>query len=988
MNLKQIIVRSRVLSLFILAACFVTATFAQQSTGSLRGKLTDELGGSIVGVQVTVTDASGATKTAMTNNDGVYTFGGLMPGTYTVRVAAQGFTPFENAAVNVTANGRDTLDIVLKVALEQQQVTVSADSTALSVDPANNAGAVILKGADLEALPDDPDDLQAALQALAGPSAGPNGGQIYIDGFTGGRFPPKESIREIRINANPFAAEFDRLGFGRIEILTKPGSDKFRGSANFNFNDESLNSRNPFVANRPPFQRRQFGGNLSGPIIKKKSSFFFDFERRETDDDAIVVAQILDPSLNQVAFNQAFPTPQRRTTISPRVDYQLNDKNTIVGRYSYAQTSRVGSDGSVGGFSLISRETNETNKEHTVQLTETAILNAKTVNETRFQYIRRRTDEIGNNSTPTISVQGAFVGGGAPFGLAFRNEDRYELQNYTSLSLGNHAVKFGGRLRHSNLTDFTNSNFNGTFVFAGVPPVLAADRATVLVPGLTSIQQYQQFLRGAAGITPSQFTIAGGNPQVGVTQTDFGGFVQDDWRYRPNLTLSAGLRYETQTNIHDKTDFAPRISFAYSPGGGANSQPKTVLRGGGGLFYDRFSENLVLTADRFNGVNQQQFIVQNPTFFTNNIPTISQLQASQSPQTIRRIAPDLRTPYTMQAAFSVERQLPYSTTLSVSYIGTRTLHLLRSRNINAPLPGTVVLNARGQVISAQYPFGAAAGNIYEFDSSGRLNQNQLIIFVRNNFNKYLSFSANYTFGKANSDTDGAGSFPANPYDFTGEYGRSSFDVRHRFFFFGNISLPHGFRLSPLVFASTGRPINIIIGRDLNGDTLFTDRPAFATDLTRPSVRVTPFGAFDLSPLPGETIIPRNFAEGPGSFSFNLRLSKTIGFGPSKESAANGNQQGGAGGRGGRGGRGGGGSPVGFPGGGGRGGMFGDTGTDKRYNLTFSIFARNLFNRVNLATPSGNLSSPFFGQSTAIAGGFGENPAGGNRQIELQLRFSF
>ncbi|GAC1399929.1 MAG: hypothetical protein NVSMB56_15070 [Pyrinomonadaceae bacterium] len=583
MYLKRMIKKSRVLSLLIFGASIVTATFAQQ-TGSLRGKLIDELGGAIVGVQVTVTNASGATKTATTNNDGVYTLGGLASGTYTVRVASQGFAPFENTTVNIAASGNDTLDIVLKVALEQQQVTVAADSSALSVDPANNAGAVILKGTDLEALPDDPDDLQAALQALAGPSAGPNGGQLFIDGFTGGRFPPKESIREIRINANPFAAEFDRLGFGRIEILTKPGSDKFRGQANITFNDESLNSRNPFAASRPPFQRRQFGGNLSGPIIKKKSSFFFDVEKRDVDDDAIIVAQILDSSLNPVAFNQVVPTPSRRTTISPRVDYQLNDKNTIVGRYSYAQTSRVGSDASVGGFSLISRATNETNKEHTVQLTETAILNAKTVNETRFQYIRRRTDEQGNASTPTISVQGAFVGGGAPFGLAFRNEDRYELQNYTTLSLGNHAVKFGGRLRRSSLTDFTNSNFNGTFVFAGIP-------ATPNALALSSLEQYQQFLRGAAGITPTQFTIAGGNPQVGVTQTDFGGFVQDDWRYRPNLTLSAGLRYETQTNIHDKTDFAPRLSLAYSPGGGGNSQPKTVLRGGIGLFYERFGEN-------------------------------------------------------------------------------------------------------------------------------------------------------------------------------------------------------------------------------------------------------------------------------------------------------------------------------------------------------------------------------------------------------------
>src|SRR6266403_2363802 len=296
--------------LLVLALC-VSSAFAQQRTLSLRGQVFDELGGAIVGATLTVIDAKGVEKSVMTNGSGSYTINGLAPGKYTVRAATAGFGIYENTEVNVVAGQSEPFNITLKVAIEEQKVTVSNDNPSLSTEPENNAGAVVLKGSDIDALPDDPDDLAAALQALAGPSAGPNGGQMYIDGFTGGRLPPKSSIREIRINSNPFSAEYDRLGFGRIEILTKPGTDKFRGQAFFTFNDQALNSRNPFAADRPPFQLRNYGGNLSGPITKKKASFFLDFEKRDINDDALVNAPILDPNLNITSFSQTFPTPSR-----------------------------------------------------------------------------------------------------------------------------------------------------------------------------------------------------------------------------------------------------------------------------------------------------------------------------------------------------------------------------------------------------------------------------------------------------------------------------------------------------------------------------------------------------------------------------------------------------------------------------------------------------------------------------------------------------
>ena len=271
----------RALGLALMLAISVAVGFAQTATGSLRGQVKDEFGGAVVGATVTVVDQSGVQKSATTNEEGVYVINGLAPGAYTVRAKATGFAVFEQQDVQVTAARREPLDIKLSVTIEEQKVNVSADQRGLSTESENNADAIVLKGKDLDALPDDPDDLASALQALAGPSVGPNGGQIYIDGFTGGRLPPKEAIREVRVNQNPLNAENDRPGFGRIDILTRPGFDRWRGSASFNFNDESLNARNPFAPTRAPFQQRLYGFTLSGPVTAKKSSFFLDFQHRD-----------------------------------------------------------------------------------------------------------------------------------------------------------------------------------------------------------------------------------------------------------------------------------------------------------------------------------------------------------------------------------------------------------------------------------------------------------------------------------------------------------------------------------------------------------------------------------------------------------------------------------------------------------------------------------------------------------------------------------
>ncbi|MCP9496036.1 MAG: TonB-dependent receptor [Pyrinomonadaceae bacterium MAG19_C2-C3] len=999
---------------------FSTAdTFAQTTTGTLRGQVTDPFNAVVTGATVTAIDANGTERSATTNEEGNYVIAGLAPGIFIVRVTSPGFSLFENPQVEVATGNTAPLNIQLGIALEEQEVTVAGEAP-VSTEPANNADALVLRGADLDALPDDPDDLAAALQALAGPGAGPNGGQIFIDGFTGGRLPPRESIREVRINSNPFSAEFDRIGFGRIEILTKPGTDRFRGTGFFNFGDESLNSRNPFTQNlgsdgkarRAPFQLKRFGGNVSGSLIPKRASYFIDFERRDTDDNAAINARTLDASLNPVPFSFAVVTPQRRTTFSPRFDYQINSNNTLVGRYTYSRGRNE--NAGLSELTLPERAFDVETSQHTFQITETAIIGTA-VNESRFQFVRENRAEDVAVNTPTINVLDSFVGGSPSIGFGSRNpETRVEFQNFTSFTRGKHSIKAGARLRHVRVLDVSPDNYAGTFTFTGVRS------AGMIIQ--SPLDQFRAVERGDAGARPSQFTIAGGNPEARVRQTDFAPFVQDDWRINPALTLSLGLRYEVQSNINSNLNFAPRIGFAYSPGAGGSTgtaRPRTVIRGGFGVFYERFAESLVLQTNRLNAVgsdgmlndlgsiNQLQFTVINPNFYINNIPTTQELFASVGAQglTTRLIADDLTAPYTLQSNISIERQLFGSLTANVVYFNTRTLHVLRSRNVNAPLPASIQYdNATGRVITdefgrprgAQYPFGAV-GNIYRYESSGIFNQNQLIVSLNSRFGQRLTFRGGYILGSARSDTDGAGSFPGNPFDLSTEYGRASFDVRHRFFFFGSYNAPFGFTFNPFITANSGRPFNITIGQDLNADTIFNDRPAFATDLTRGSVVRTEFGDFDTNPrtLPDAEIIPRNFANGPAFFSVNMRVGRNFGFGRRSDAVAQNGNAGGGGRRGGgggrRGGRGGG-LPQGAGGGGG--GGFGGVSSDSRYTLNLSVQVENLFNRTNEGQPIGNLSSNRFGQSISLVtrgggfGGGGGDGDAGNRRVVAQLRFNF
>ena len=379
-------------------ACFVAIIpgvrlSAQSALGSLHGTVTDPSGAAVTNADVQITTPDGKVIKTATNQTGSYDVKGLATGKYGIKVTAKGFSVYEVDGIEVGPGQSQKMDVALSIETQQENVNVTEQSVGLDTSAESNATQMVLTGKDLDALSDDPDELADDLQALAGPSAGPNGGQIYIDGFTGGQLPPKSSIREIRINQNPFSAEYDKLGYGRIEVFTKPGTDKYHGQVSVNGNSSYFNSTSPFATSNPPYDSTQYSANFGGPM-GKKASFFVDFQRRNIGNNSVVNAYVLDPTtFAQVPYNTSVSTPRTRTSINPRADFQLTPNNTLSVRYSYWQDSQE-NDG-VGEFSLPSQAYNRTGTEQTLQVSDTQLFGAKVVNELRFQYLRDR-----NSQTP------------------------------------------------------------------------------------------------------------------------------------------------------------------------------------------------------------------------------------------------------------------------------------------------------------------------------------------------------------------------------------------------------------------------------------------------------------------------------------------------------------------------------------------------------------------------------------------------------------
>ena len=928
----------------------------------IHGTVTDPDGELIPGATITLTPAKGSARKAISGSDGTYTLI-TAPGTYTYLVTMPGFASYSALNLKIPAVAGMTLDAKLKIGESTEVVNVDANAIQLSVDPDSNASSTILTGKDLEALSDDPDELSSELQALAGPSAGPNGGQIYVDGFTGGQLPPKSSIREIRINQNPFSAQYDRLGFGRIEVFTKPGTDKIHGSLQVNGNPSQFNSPNPLTAGTyiPPYHTVFLFGSVTGPI-SKTASYSVGGSYRDIEDDSFTNATILGlttaattpcgpgtASAGCVQTNVLLSThsPQTRFDISPRIDLALGEKNVLTTRFQFVKNDETNQG--IGGLALPGAGSGIASNSTEIQMSDTQTFSSKLINETRFEYERERSKTTPVSLTPSVGVSGSFSTGSGQLGANSDHQDHFEVQNYTSIQLKKNFIRLGGRLRTTRESDNVESATAGSFTY-------------------TSLSSY------AAG-TPGQFRITQVHiPTYSATLADLGLYAETDWKVRQNLTVSYGLRYETQNNLNDHHDFAPRVSASYGLGSG-KSAPKTVLRAGFGMFYDRFGQSQIMTLAR-QGQNKNIVTVYTesgaaiPVTCTPSATATCVAGATTASNTTYSTNPNLRTPYTIQAALGVDRQLGRVGTVSFNYVHSQGVHQLATQNATYGLPTTAL--------------------DYEYFSEGVFAQNQLTVNGRLQVGKKVSLFGFYALGSAKGDTSGAGAFLTTPGNIAADYGRTAFDVRQRVFMAGSVTLPQKILFSPFMIAQSGNPYNVTTGSDNNNDSIYNDRPQLvAASLANGSTIKTIAGCGTFAQqgtVTGAPITPINACTGPALFTFNFRMTKTFGFGPSTAKAGQDQGQGGDSGRqrggppGGGGSRGGGGGGPQMFGGGG-------AGTGKRYNLAVGLMVQNLFNNENLSSPVAVLSSPQFGQSTQLAGGpYTSNSA--LRKISLQASFTF
>jgi hypothetical protein len=950
-----------------------SAAPAQTGPVVLSGLVADPDDAEIPGATLTLTPASGKAYAIKSGSDGSYVFRGVPSGTYSLTITMPGFASFVRQGVRIGGVTPPVINAKLAIQDQQTVVNVTTNQNAVSVDQDSNASSTVLKGKDLDALSDDPDELSSELTALAGPSAGPNGGQIYIDGFTGGQLPPKSSIREIRINQNPFSAQYDRAGFGRVEIFTKPGTDKFHLFAQINGNEKAFNTGSPFTDNatQPGYHTIFSFGQLSGPL-SKKASFTVGSSFRQIQSDSIInppaifatsqsSGQFCYPGTAGCAvyatqagngYSSAQFVPQIRWDVSPRFDLALSEKNTMTIRFQYEHNNEQNQG--IGGLSLLSTGYNNTSAETTLQISDSQIVSDKIINETRFEYQRPTSVSTPFSTAPAVSVQGAFTGGGSTSGTSNDVQSHVEVQNYTSIALAKHFIRMGGRLRYTGDTNTSTAGSNGTFSYSSINDYVAgtvADFTETLIP----------------------------HPTVVAKTVDVGVYAEDDWKIKPNWTYSYGLRFESQNYIHDQGDFAPRTSTAYG------ITKKTVLRAGAGIFYDRFLLPNQLETVRNNGLNQQQYTVSSDNSTTSTIPTACNpgstvgnngadpygCPLAASRLTVQTLASRFRAPYTIQENLGVDQQLFANATMSLNY-----QHIRGINQFNSDVPNYATASTTQPLL-------------YQYQSEGVFNQNQLILNVNvRNFHGG-SFGGYYALNFAKSDTGGVSSFASVPNDLRADYGRASFDTRNRLFLYGSFTLPHLVTISPFIAANSGAPYNITSGLDTYDDNIFNSRAVFATAGTTPIANgyvktIAGCGTFASPGTGGSTTpVPINYCTGPAAVTVNIRVVKTWGFGPSTRPVAT-QGAGGPGGPGGPGGgpRGGGGGGRGGPGGGPSGASSG-----KKYNLSLGAQAQNLFNDADLSTPVGTLSSPSFGTSTALAGGpFTTGSA--VRRFQFQASFNF
>jgi hypothetical protein len=735
-----------------------------QANATLEVIVKDPSGALVHKAQVQLLHDGKPHTSAQTNERGEARFTKIAPGRYQIHVEAAGF------------KAQDVLDVDVSAASNHREVTLEIDPIKVDVDVADEpqvrntnpngpSFSNVLTPEQIAQLPDDPDELENAINQLAGPGA-----QIRVNGFRGGKLPPKSQIREIRFRLNPYAAENHDAGFGLVDITTKPGVNDWHGSFNFGFRDESLNGRQVFAPFRGPEQQRRFGLSLDGPLWKNHTSLFLNADGSLFFDARPIFATTPDGIVSDLAYR-----PSRRLNLDARVEHILTKTHTA--RLQFQRNAVLQNNLGVGDFDLPARGYSQNQTEYIARFADSGVFDKKFFNEVRLQTRWTDTETRSVSLGQTILVPGAFNDGSAQR-LGGRRQLDFDLDENVDYALEKHGVRFGAQLEGGGYRSDDSTNAFGTFQF----PDLAAFEAG----------------------TPTQFTQRLGDPTVKYRQYQFGWYVQDDWRVRKNLTLSYGLREELQTHVGGKFNLAPRLAFVWSP----KKSGRITLRGGAGIFYDWFAAQTYEQTLRVDGQRQRDLVITNPGF-----PN----PFSGGPQTILppsriQIDPDLQIPYIMQASFGVETTPWKRFRLTTNYQYQRGVHLLHGRNLNAPIDG---LGRPDPVV----------GNITDIESSGYQSSHRLMIGIGPaKFVQGLFWNVNYLLMKNTNEADSPFSLPANNFDFRADRGPATTDIRQLISGFVSKRLPRGFAISTIFQAASALPYNITTGFDDNGDTVINDRP--------------------------------------------------------------------------------------------------------------------------------------------------------------------
>lgn len=756
--MKRIIGSLLVAASFMFAITSIAAAQVVQGTGvggTLRVTVLDQTEAALIIAQVTLVDGSGVERTAAVDERGQVVFENLSPGAYQVKAAAESFRPITMPVTVRRGDNRTTLR--LAVATIEQTVVVEDVSAA---DRRDNGFTQTLTQDQIDSLPDDPDEMAEELARMAGPGA-----QIFVDGFRGGRLPPKDQIQQIRFHTNSFSAEYHEAGMIRVEVITKPGMGGWRGSSNFGFRDESLNATNAFADEKGPEQMRRYMMSFSGPIAKGKTGLSLSFDGNNSYDSRTIVAAA--PSTE--TYNSLAVSPTDAINFSARVEHLLSPTAQIRAEYSRRQNER--SNLGVGDFDLPSRAYATEMNTDIFRLRTTNVFGKKVFSETRFEFNNSTNSTVPNSLEPTLRVNEAFTIGGA--GQSGTREAReIELAQNFDFTIGRKHSMRAGMLIEAGWWDSTQrSNGNGTYTFASTDAYNAR--------------------------TPTNYVIRVGDPLVAYSQVKAGWFLQDDFRPSRTLQISLGVRQEIQTQVDSRFNLAPRAAFTW------NANKATTVRGGYGIFYDWYESNLYEQTIRVDGEHQVDVVVQNPGF-----PAVDGT-GTRLPASIIRSA-SLGQPIIHQASVGVERPLTSWADMRADYMFTRGYNTLRSINVNAPVNGVRP--------------DPMVGNVTEIQSSGKRASDRATVALNMRYQPRRIFGmVMYQLASARNFADSATSLPSDSLNPDLDWGPSAQDVRHRIFFNLNAPIGRGVRLSLGMQGSSALPYNVTTGFDLNGDTVFNDR---------------------------------------------------------------------------------------------------------------------------------------------------------------------